>query len=75
MFLGSGCLISLTQELVCIAAGYKDHENVDTGVKDSLSMTSYQPYRPVQFLPRGQRFDHVILYSLKLIWYSVATYD
>ncbi|XP_042474670.1 protein DA1-related 2-like isoform X1 [Zingiber officinale] len=34
------------------AAGHKGHENVDTRVKDSLSMTSYQP---VKFLPRGQR--------------------
>lgn len=75
VFLGSGCLISLTQELICIAAGHKGHENVDTRVKDSLSMTSYQPYQPVQFLPRGKRFDSVILYSLKLIWYSVTTYD
>ncbi|XP_042474672.1 protein DA1-related 2-like isoform X3 [Zingiber officinale] len=32
--------------------GHKGHENVDTRVKDSLSMTSYQP---VKFLPRGQR--------------------
>lgn len=58
MILELGYLINLTQELICIAAGHKGHENMDTRVKDSLSMTSYQP---VQFLPRGQRFDPVIL--------------